>query len=94
MYIYSYIYIPVVILSILKRELPIVRPYDLSLCMWGLSVGGLEWDELPLDVRWSINCALRRVGMSMSTQDVANCAYGLAVMCFDSENIQVYIVYI
>ena len=34
----------------------------------------------------ALNTALRRLGATMSPQDVANCAYGLSLMCFDIED--------
>ncbi len=60
---------------------------DLSRTIWGLSNCGFSWDSLPSTVKWSINVALRRIGnddVPMTSQDLANCAYGLSILSFDS----------
>jgi hypothetical protein len=39
-----------------------------------------------LHIYRKMNSALRRVGSSMTPQDVANCAYGLSILSFDIQN--------
>ena len=60
---------------------------DLSRTIWGLSNCVFSWDSLPSAIKWSINVALRRIGnenVSMTSQDLANCAYGFSILSFDS----------
>ncbi len=68
------------------RTLPDMRSHDISSLIWGLSGTSISWDSLPQTLRWSINVALRRVSETMSPQDVANCAYGLTLLSFDTTN--------
>ena len=68
------------------RTLPEMKSQEVSSLIWGLSGTGIAWDSLPQALRWSVNVALRRVGETMSPQDVANCAYGLTLLTFDTEN--------
>lgn len=68
------------------RNLGTMSSSELSRLIWGLSGCGVSWDMLPAGVRWNINVALRRVGDALSPQDIANCAYGLALLAFDADN--------
>ena len=68
------------------RNMGSMGAQELSSLIWGLSGCGVSWDMLPQDLRWNLNVALRRVGRSLSTQDTANCAYGLALLSFDATN--------
>lgn len=65
------------------RNLEKMRPEELSKTIWGLSSAEVSWDSLPSLIQWNINVALRRVGGQMAPQDVANCAYALAILTFD-----------
>jgi len=67
------------------RNLEGMRAQELSRTIWGLSGSGLDWDSIPAPLRWNINVALRRVEDDLSPQDIANCAYGLALLAFDSQ---------
>merc|ERR1711871_8772 len=68
------------------RTLPEMKSQEVSSVIWGLSGTGIAWDSLPQTLRWSINIALRRVSDDMSPQDVANSAYGLTLLSFDTDN--------
>jgi hypothetical protein len=68
------------------RTITDMRAQEVSSLVWGLSGAGLSWDQLPPELRWSLNVALRRVGPDMRPQDVANCAYALSLLCFDAAN--------
>ena len=70
----------------IMRNLPHMKSQEVSRLIWGLSGTSISWDSLPQSLRWSINVALRRVSDNMSPQDVANCAYGLTLLSFDTEN--------
>lgn len=74
------------VFKITQRNLDVMKPQELSKCIWGFSGAGVSWDSIPPAVQWNINVALRRVASEMSPQDVANCAYGLAMMSFDAVN--------
>lgn len=67
-----------------ERNFYSMRAQELANSIWGLSQGGLSWDDLPFKVQWGINVTLRRLSESMGFQDVARCAYGLAILAFDS----------
>lgn len=72
--------------SAIIRTLPRMKSQEVSSVIWGLSGTGIAWDSLPPALRWSINIALRRISDTMSPQDVANSAYGLTLLSFDTEN--------
>ena len=74
------------IFKITQRNLDVMKPQELSKCIWGFSGTGVSWDSIPPAVQWNLNVALRRVAPDMSPQDVANCAYGLAIISFDAAN--------
>ena len=71
----------------IERNLPCMQAQDLSHTLWGLSSGGLCWDQLSPTSKWGVNCALRRVVDTMVPQDVSTIAYSLACMCFDSMDV-------
>jgi hypothetical protein len=71
------------LLRSLDRNLDTIEAEELSKAIWGLSSCCVSWEQLPDTVRWKLNVALRRVGDDMSPQGVANCAYGMTMMCFD-----------
>lgn len=70
----------------ISRNLPDMKSQEISSLIWGLSGTSISWDSLPQSLRWSVNVALRRVVETMSPQDLANCAYGLTLLSFDTEN--------
>lgn len=74
------------LLKVIIRTLPAMNSQEVSSVIWGLSGTGIAWDSLPRALRWSINIALRRISESMSVQDVANCAYSLTLLSFDTED--------
>jgi hypothetical protein len=74
------------IFKIIQRNMDVMKPQELSKCIWGFSGAGVSWDSIPPAVQWNLNVALRRVASEMSPQDVANCAYGLAIISFDAVN--------
>jgi hypothetical protein len=74
------------LLQRLEKNLEKMKGADVSRCIWGLSGTSITWNMLPDSTRWGLNIALRRVGAQMNPQEVANCAYGLALTCFDTHN--------
>ena len=74
------------IFKIMQRNMDVMKPQELSKCIWGFSGAGVSWNSIPPAVQWNLNVALRRVASEMSPQDVANCAYGLAIISFDAVN--------
>mmetsp|Transcript_18013 Transcript_18013/g.39954 ORF Transcript_18013/g.39954 Transcript_18013/m.39954 type:complete len:480 (+) Transcript_18013:3-1442(+) len=74
------------LLRITLSHLDDMKPHELSRTVWGYAGIGLSWNKLPVALQWKFNSVLRRVGASMSPQDVANCAYGLSILSFDIEN--------
>ena len=74
------------ILAATEVNLERVKSQELASLIWGFSGCGMSWDMLPPTTAWSLNVALRRLGSDLSAQDVANCAYGLALLAFDAAN--------
>lgn len=70
----------------IMQNLPDMKASEVAKLMWGLSSTGLSWDNLPVGLHWQINAALRREGPSMTPHDLANCAYAVALMGFDTQN--------
>lgn len=78
-------YVLVAFYKAVLTQMPFMKPEELSRLIWGLSGSGISWDGIPAPIQWNINSALRREGDQMSPQDIANCAYGFALLAFDTQ---------